>query len=47
MRSRGVNVHAAGLEVVNAPPDAFAEMVKADRATYAQRLKALGNIKID
>ena len=40
-------VTAAGLEVMNAGPDAFAEMVRADRASYAQRVKALGNVKID
>jgi tripartite-type tricarboxylate transporter receptor subunit TctC len=40
-------VTAAGLEVANAGPDAFAEMVKADRASFAQRLKGLGDVKID
>jgi tripartite-type tricarboxylate transporter receptor subunit TctC len=40
-------VHAAGLEVVNLMPDAFAEAVRTDRATYSTRLKALGNVKLD
>jgi tripartite-type tricarboxylate transporter receptor subunit TctC len=40
-------IHAAGLEVTNLLPDAFAEQVRADRAQYSARLKGLGDIKID
>jgi tripartite-type tricarboxylate transporter receptor subunit TctC len=40
-------VHAAGLEVTNLMPDAFAEQVRIDRETFSTRLKALGNVKLD
>jgi tripartite-type tricarboxylate transporter receptor subunit TctC len=39
-------IHGAGLEVANLQTDAFAERIRADRETYASRLKALDG-KID
>jgi len=39
-------VHAAGLEVLNLAPAPFAEQLRADRSSYAARLKAL-NVKLE
>ncbi len=39
-------IHAAGLEVLNLAPGPLAELLQADRASYAARLKAL-NIKLE
>ena len=40
-------VHAAGLEVRNLPPDAFAEQLRRDREMFSSRLRALGSVKLD
>ena len=39
-------VHAAGLEVLNLAPGQFAEQLRADRESYAARLRAL-NVKLE